>query len=101
MDGFWNDMNEPGVFDPRTFDNARKTFPPGVVFYDNGHYSPHATLHSAYGMLTAKASYEGIQRLTPDNRPFLLSRPGFLGFNATLPYGKNCRHARFRHRITF
>ena len=79
MDGFWNDMNEPSVFDPHTFDNACKTFPPDVVFYDNGHYSPHATLHNAYGMLMAKASYEGIQRLMPNKRPFLLSRAGFPG----------------------
>jgi len=35
----WNDMNEPSVFDPHTFNNALKTFPPGVVFYDNGHYA--------------------------------------------------------------
>jgi alpha-glucosidase len=79
MDGFWNDMNEPSVFDPHSFNNACKTFPSGVVFYDNGRYSPHITLHNAYGMLMAKASYEGIQRLMPNKRPFLLSRAGLPG----------------------
>lgn len=79
LDGFWNDMNEPSVFDPHTFENALKTFPEDVVLYDYGRFMPHTQIHNAYGMLMARASYEGIARLMGGKRPFLLSRAGFSG----------------------
>lgn len=79
LDGFWNDMNEPSVFDPHTFDNALKTFPEDVVLDDNGRHTPHIQIHNAYGMLMAKASYDGIASLMGGKRPFLLSRSGFPG----------------------
>jgi alpha-glucosidase len=72
-------MNEPSIFNPHTFNNACKTFPPDVVLYDHGRYTPHGQIHNAYGMLMARASYEGISRLMPGKRPFLLSRAGFSG----------------------
>ena len=36
-------------------------------------------LHNAYGMEMARASYEGLLRLRPDSRPFVLTRSGTAG----------------------
>lgn len=74
VDGFWNDMNEPAVFDvpSRTMDDE-------VVFDDSGLKSSHRKMHNLYGLLMTKASFEGLQRLQDPKRPFLLSRSGFSG----------------------
>lgn len=74
VDGFWNDMNEPAVFDvpSRTMDDD-------VVFDDSGLQSSHRKMHNVYGLLMAKASFEGLKKLQDPKRPFLLSRSGFSG----------------------
>jgi alpha-glucosidase len=41
VDGFWNDMNEPSVFDVPS-----KTMPDNVIFYDNGLESPETKVHN-------------------------------------------------------
>jgi len=76
MDGVWNDMNEPSVFDG----------PGGTMPVDNIHRGggglprgKHLRYHNVYGMLMVKASREGIARFNPDKRPFILSRSNFLG----------------------
>ncbi len=72
--GFWNDMNEPSVFD-----GPNKTVALDVVHYDNGQYTPHTKNHNAYGMLMTRATYEGVRRLRPDERPFVLTRASYAG----------------------
>lgn len=76
VDGVWNDMNEPSVFDG----------PDGTMPEDNHHRGggelpagSHLRYHNVYGMLMIKASNEGILKANPDKRPFILSRSGFLG----------------------
>lgn len=76
IDGVWNDMNEPSVFD-----SANKTMPE-----DNHHRGgaglaagPHLQYHNVYGLLMARASREGILAVNPDKRPFLLTRSNFIG----------------------
>lgn len=76
IDGVWNDMNEPAVFD-----GPDKTMP-----RDNRHRGggelpagPHAQYHNVYGLLMVQASREGIVAARPDKRPFVLSRANFLG----------------------
>jgi alpha-glucosidase len=77
--GFWNDMNEPAVFKVRS-----KTMPLDVV---HGIEEPgfttrkasHAEMHNVYGMLNTQATYEGLRRLAPDQRPFVLTRASFAG----------------------
>ncbi|KGQ20698.1 Alpha-glucosidase [Lysobacter dokdonensis DS-58] len=73
--GFWNDMNEPSVFDV-----PGGTMPDDVVHrYDDGSTRTHAQLHNVYGMLNARATYEGLLQLTPDGRPFVLTRAAYAG----------------------
>jgi len=76
VDGVWNDMNEPSVFDG----------PDGTMPEDNHHRGggglpagSHLRYHNVYGTLMVKASREGILKANPDKRPFILSRSGFLG----------------------
>ncbi len=72
--GWWNDMNEPSVFDTQV-----KTMP-----LDNRHRpdagpAEHAALHNVYGMQMTRATYEGVRSLTPDRRPFVLTRASYAG----------------------
>ena len=72
--GFWNDMNEPSIFDVPS-----KTMPLDVVFYDHGLHSPQAKIHNVYGMQMSRATEEGVLKLRPDRRPFVLSRDTYSG----------------------
>ncbi|HUN64617.1 MAG TPA: glycoside hydrolase family 31 protein [Bacteroidota bacterium] len=72
--GFWNDMNEPSVFD-----GPQKTFPLNARADDHGIPSDHAATHNVYGMQMVRATYEGVRRLRPDERPFVLTRANYAG----------------------
>ncbi len=79
VDGFWNDMNEPSVFDSPTL-----TMPVSVLHrIDETGFTPraatHAEIHNVYGMENARATYEGLLTLDPGTRPFVLSRAAFAG----------------------
>jgi len=77
IDGIWNDMNEPAVFnvDAKTMprSNRHRADP------ELGGPGTHARFHNVYGMLMARATWEGVQRVRPDQRPFVLSRANHLG----------------------
>lgn len=72
--GFWNDMNEPAAFE-----TPIKTLPFESFFDDFGRNSPHALVHNAYGSMMARATFEGLLTLRPEERPFVLSRAGYAG----------------------
>jgi len=72
--GFWNDMNEPSVFDVPT-----KTFPVDVRHNVDGEVRTHAEIHNVFGMQMARGTYEGLRRLDPNERPFVLTRAGYAG----------------------
>ncbi|HTP40460.1 MAG TPA: TIM-barrel domain-containing protein [Steroidobacteraceae bacterium] len=77
--GFWNDMNEPAIFKTPT-----KTMPPDVVHrIDEPGFAPrtatHAEIHNIFGMENARATYEGMLRLKPDERPYVMTRASFAG----------------------
>ncbi len=77
--GFWNDMNEPALFH-----TASKTMPLDVVHrIDEPGFAvreaSHAEIHNIYGMENSRATFEGLQQLTPDERPFVMTRASFAG----------------------
>jgi alpha-glucosidase len=78
IDGVWNDMNEPSVFDSPT-----KTMPEDNWHRGGGGLQAgnHLQYHNVFGMLMVKATREGILNANPGKRPFVLSRSGFLGSN--------------------
>jgi alpha-glucosidase len=72
--GFWNDMNEPSVFDVPT-----KTMDLNVIHDDNGLRTPHSKNHNLYGFQMTQATYEGVKALKPNERPFVLTRASYAG----------------------
>jgi alpha-glucosidase len=70
--GVENDMNEPA-------DLAGSQPPPFLRHAREGKLSDHRECHNIYGMQMARATYEGLQRLRPDDRPFLITRSTFAG----------------------
>jgi alpha-glucosidase len=78
-DGFWNDMNEPSIFDTPT-----ATMPLDVVHRIDepcftNRTATHAEIHNIYGMENSRATYDGLRKLDPDTRPFVLTRATFAG----------------------
>ncbi len=73
--GFWNDMNEPSVFQ-----RADKTMPlDNVHRLDDGATLDHRAIHNVFGMQNVRATYEGLRKLQPDERPFVLTRAAYSG----------------------
>ncbi|HEY6770690.1 MAG TPA: TIM-barrel domain-containing protein [Candidatus Sulfotelmatobacter sp.] len=79
VSGFWNDMNEPSVFD-----GPGKTMPlktvhrieePGFITRT----ASHAEIHNVLGMENERATYDGLLKLRPDERPFVLTRATYAG----------------------
>jgi len=72
--GFWNDMNEPADF------SQPDGLAPLDLQHDNeGEPTSHREIHNVYGMQMARGTFDGVQRLRPDERPFILTRAGFAG----------------------
>jgi alpha-glucosidase len=83
--GFWNDMNEPGIFlsettpKPDIYHHPMKTFPLDARHAGDGAPGTHARYHNVYGMQMARSTFEGLRRHAPDARPFVLTRAGYAG----------------------
>lgn len=83
--GFWTDMNEPGVFltettpKPDTFHHPDKTFPYDTPHAGDGSPGTHRRYHNVYGMQMARSTFEGVKKLRPEKRPFVLTRAGYAG----------------------
>lgn len=83
--GFWNDMNEPGVFltdktpKPDTFHHPDKTFPYDTPHVGDGLAGTHRRYHNVFGMQMARSTFENVKKLRPEKRPFVLTRAGFAG----------------------
>jgi alpha-glucosidase len=77
--GFWNDMNEPSIFDTPTLtmplDTQHRIAEPGFV----PRSASHAEIHNVYGMLNSRATFEGLRQLEPDERSFVMTRASYAG----------------------
>lgn len=77
--GFWNDMNEPAVFGVPS-----KTMPDDIQHrIDEPGFqkrtASHLEIHNVYGMENSRATYDGLLKLQPNLRPFVLTRASYAG----------------------
>jgi alpha-glucosidase len=74
VSGFWNDMNEPANF--KVLD---KSIPTDVRHNYENKGASHKKIHNVYGMQMTRATTEGLNKLQPEKRPFLLTRASYSG----------------------
>jgi alpha-glucosidase len=77
--GFWNDMNEPSIFE-----GASKTMPDDTQHrIDEPGFAPrtasHLEIHNVYGMENSRGTFEGLRKLDPNTRPFVMTRASYAG----------------------
>lgn len=75
ISGVWHDMNEPAVFTPW----GQSTLPLSTQHDMDGRGGDHREAHNLYGLLEAKAGFEGLKAACPDRRPWILTRSGWAG----------------------
>ncbi|MFF4252897.1 TIM-barrel domain-containing protein [Streptomyces sp. NPDC001663] len=73
--GFWHDMNEPTSF--AAF--GESTLPRSARHSLEGRGGDHREAHNVYALSMARAAYEGLRELAPQERPFVFSRSGWAG----------------------
>ncbi|MEC4020603.1 glycoside hydrolase family 31 protein [Streptomyces sp. H27-D2] len=73
--GVWHDMNEPVSF--AAF--GEPTLPRSARHVLEGRGGDHREAHNVYALTMARAGYEGLRELRPQERPFLFSRSGWAG----------------------
>jgi alpha-glucosidase len=77
--GFWNDMNEPSVFETPTktmpLDNLHRIESDDFAARD----AIHAEIHNVYGMQNTRGTFDGMARLRPGFRPFVMTRASYAG----------------------
>ncbi|MGP3981843.1 glycoside hydrolase family 31 protein [Streptomyces sp. KR80] len=73
--GVWHDMNEPVSFAPF----GDPSLPRSARHALEGRGGDHREAHNVYGLAMARAGYEGLCELRPEERPFLFSRSGWAG----------------------
>lgn len=71
VNGYWNDMNEIATWG--------QMLPENIVFDFEGNKSTSRRGRNIYGMMMAKATYEGAKKNLKGKRPFNLTRSGFSG----------------------
>jgi alpha-glucosidase len=115
--GIWNDMNEPAI-DNRPFgDGGEKIWFPldapqgneeagskeqggrgqGAGENVSVSTSTHLEVHNLYGLMMAKASCEGLQRLRGTERSFVLTRSGYAGVQRWSSVWMGDNHSLWEH----
>ncbi|GGJ47083.1 glycoside hydrolase family 31 protein [Deinococcus roseus] len=89
--GFWNDMNEPSCTTVHSPHDPRKV--QGKTLPDDAQHGKHYHLevHNVYGLCMCRATFEGLLKLQPDRRPYIITRAGYAGIQryATVWTGDN------------
>jgi alpha-glucosidase len=77
--GFWNDMNEPAIFEvpSKTMpdDVQHRIEEPGFITRTTNHLE----IHNVFGMQNSRGTFEGLLKLAPDSRPFVMTRASYAG----------------------
>jgi alpha-glucosidase len=73
--GAWHDMNEPSVFGAW----GEATLPLSTRHDLDGRGGDHREAHNLYALLEARAGFEGMSAHRPGQRPWILSRSGWVG----------------------
>ncbi len=71
ISGIWNDMNEPAAWG--------QAIPDIIQFNDQDYGANMKKIHNVYALEMARATFDGIKKEFPENRPFILTRAGFSG----------------------
>ena len=80
VQGIWNDMNEPALANAPFNTPCKLIEIPSDAPQGNGEeVTSHAEVHNIYALLENMATFEGLRKLKPDTRPFLLTRAGYAG----------------------
>jgi alpha-glucosidase len=77
--GFWNDMDEPSIFQV-----VSKTMPDDVQHRINEpgfkpRTASHLEIHNIFGMENSRGTFEGLRKIAPNTRPFVMTRASFAG----------------------
>ena len=77
--GIWNDMNEPALFEVPS-----KTMPDDAQHrIDEPGFAPrtatHLEIHNVLGMQNTRATFDGLRKLEPNVRPFVMTRASYAG----------------------
>jgi alpha-glucosidase len=77
--GFWNDMNEPAIFEvpSKTMpdDTQHRIEEPGFA----PRTASHLEIHNIFGMENSRGTFEGLRKLDPNTRPFVMTRASYAG----------------------
>ncbi|MBF2073594.1 MAG: DUF4968 domain-containing protein [Synechococcales cyanobacterium C42_A2020_086] len=96
--GIWNDMNEPAMNDRPFGDPGVKIwFPLDAPQGPLQERTDHAETHNLYGMMMARAAAEGLERLRPQTRSFVLTRAGFAGIQRWSAVWTGDNHSRWEY----
>mmetsp|Transcript_68297 Transcript_68297/g.212208 ORF Transcript_68297/g.212208 Transcript_68297/m.212208 type:complete len:601 (+) Transcript_68297:2-1804(+) len=89
----WNDMNEPSVF------NAMEVTMPRDAIHPNGNVE-HRDVHNMYGYYVHRATFEGLAKRVPGDRPFVLTRSFFIGSHKYSAIWTGDNYAKWEHLST-
>ncbi|RWS14928.1 neutral alpha-glucosidase AB-like isoform X1 [Dinothrombium tinctorium] len=86
---YWNDMNEPSVFNGPEITAAK----------DLRHFNnwEHRDVHNIYGFYMTKATYQGLMTHRPNLRPFILTRSFFAGSQRYVAMWTGDNQAKWDH----
>jgi len=89
----WNDMNEPSVF------NGPEVTLPRDAIHPNGDVE-HRDVHNMYGYYVHRATFEGLEKRVPGDRPFVLTRSFFIGSHKYCAIWTGDNYAQWSHLKT-